>query len=402
VLAADTDAEARTAIGALGTSDLAGIAPKAAARVRATGNVTLSAPGSTIDGVTMASGDRFLADRQSTASQDGIYVWNGASTAATRAADLDAGAHARNVYLFISEGTDADKGFVCTNNASADVVGTDGLTFTQFSAADLSAYAALAAANVFTARQTFRFESGNYAQARVCAAVRHRCSAVGQNFGAALAFESDEIGGAVVEMGYVRARRNDDHRWVELLPSRSNGTPPTAGLRCHCVGDVDAIYGVEAVVAASGGSPVLRPCVEGITTPDVNLTVAGLGAGGVRVGTRGTVIYDGTAQTTNDTVTTVWSATLADSTVYELEVVLVGRRATTAGRAVYRRRVVAYVESGSLTVETPDVIGTDFETTAGYDITIDASGTTLRVRATGDVGHTIRWNARVTLLSAST
>ena len=141
--------------------------------------------------------------------------------------------------------------------------------------------AVLAAANVFTAKQTFRFESGNYGQARICAAVRHRCSAVGQNFGAALAFESEEIGGAVVEMGYVRARRNDDHRWVELLPNRSNGTPPTAGLRCHSVGNVDAIYGVEAVVAASGGSPVLRPCVEGITTPDVDLTLTGLGAGGV-------------------------------------------------------------------------------------------------------------------------
>ena len=35
------------------------------------------------------------------------------------------------------------------------------------------------------------------------------------------------------------------------------------------------------VVAASGGSPVLRPCVEGITTPDVDLTLTGLGAGGV-------------------------------------------------------------------------------------------------------------------------
>ena len=136
-------------------------------------------------------------------------------------------------------------------------------------------------ANTFTEKQTLGFESGNYSQARVCAAVRHRCSAVGQGFGAALAFESQEIGGATTEMGSVRARRNDDHRWVELLPSRSNGTPPTAGLRCHCVGDVDAIYGVEAVVAASGGSPVLRPCVEGITTPDVDLTVTGLGAGGV-------------------------------------------------------------------------------------------------------------------------
>ncbi len=98
----------------------------------------------------------------------------------------------------------------------------------------------------------------------------------------------------------------------------------------------------------------------------------------------------------------MWSKALDDHTVYEVEIVLVGRRTDAAGRAVYRRRVVAYVESGTLTVETPDVVGTDVETTAGYDITIDNDGTTLRVRATGDTGHTLRWNARVTLLAAST
>lgn len=141
--------------------------------------------------------------------------------------------------------------------------------------------AVLGAANVFTEKQTLRFESGNATQARICAAVRHRCSVVGQNFGAALAFESEEIGGATTEMGYVRARRFDDQRWCELLPGRSNGTPPTAGFRCRSAGDVDAIYGVEAIVAASGGSPVLRPCTATLSTPDVDLTLTGLGAGGV-------------------------------------------------------------------------------------------------------------------------
>ena len=124
--------------------------------------------------------------------------------------------------------------------------------------------AVLASANTFTDKQTLRFESGNATQARICAAVRHRCSIVGQNFGAALAFESEEVGGATTEMGYVRARRNDDHRWVELLPNRSNGTPPTAGFRCRSAGDVDAIYGVEVIVAASGGGATHWPCTAKI------------------------------------------------------------------------------------------------------------------------------------------
>lgn len=63
---------------------------KDSVRAAATGNITLTAPGASIDGVTMAAGDRFLAHLQSTASAKGIYVWNGAAVTATRATDMDA------------------------------------------------------------------------------------------------------------------------------------------------------------------------------------------------------------------------------------------------------------------------------------------------------------------------
>ena len=78
-----------------------------------------------------------------------------------------------------------------------------------------------------------------------------------------------------------------------------------------------------------------------------------------------------------------------------------GRRSGTAGRAVYRRRVTAYVEAGSLTVGSPDTVGTDLESTAGYDITIASTGTTVQVKATGASGHTMAWTARVAIASAS-
>lgn len=110
-----------------------GLNIKAAVRVRAQGNITLSGPGATVDGIAMVSGDRFLADQQSTGTQDGIYVWNGAASAATRATDMAAGAHAKGAFTFVSEGTDADKGFVCTNDDGSDTVGTNALTFAQFS-----------------------------------------------------------------------------------------------------------------------------------------------------------------------------------------------------------------------------------------------------------------------------
>ncbi len=115
----------------------------------------------------------------------------------------------------------------------------------------------------------------------------------------------------------------------------------------------------------------------------------------------GASIETASVATTDGTVTTVWSKVLADSTVYELDITLVGRRSGTAGRAVYRRRVTAYVEAGTLTVGSPDTVGTDLESTAGYDITIASTGTTVQVKATGAAGHTMAWTARVAIASAS-
>lgn len=57
------------------------------ARVAATAQVTIASPPSTIDGVSLATGDRVLLTGQTTASQNGVYVWNGTGTAMSRATD---------------------------------------------------------------------------------------------------------------------------------------------------------------------------------------------------------------------------------------------------------------------------------------------------------------------------
>lgn len=104
---------------------------KQPARAASTGNLTLSAPGASIDGVSMVSGDRFLAKNQSTGSQNGIYVWNGSAVAATRATDADANAEVKaGLCLVVTEGTtNADKEFLLTTDDPI-VVGTTALTFT--------------------------------------------------------------------------------------------------------------------------------------------------------------------------------------------------------------------------------------------------------------------------------
>lgn len=97
-------------------------------RVRAQGNVNLATPGATIDGVTMAAGQEFMADQQSSNTEDGAYVWNGASVAATRSLKMPAGAKVGGMIVSIKEGTDGNKTAVITNDETADVVGTNGLT----------------------------------------------------------------------------------------------------------------------------------------------------------------------------------------------------------------------------------------------------------------------------------
>ncbi len=101
------------------------------ARVAPQGGVTIATPGATIDGVTMSVGDEFLAVNQSPSTQDGLYVYNGASTPATRSSALPLGAAARGVQVIVEEGTSADKVFLCTNNAGSDVVGTNDLVFRE-------------------------------------------------------------------------------------------------------------------------------------------------------------------------------------------------------------------------------------------------------------------------------
>lgn len=53
-------------------------------------NITIASPGASIDSIALAAGDRVLLAGQSTGSQNGIWVWNGAATPMTRPTDYAA------------------------------------------------------------------------------------------------------------------------------------------------------------------------------------------------------------------------------------------------------------------------------------------------------------------------
>jgi len=120
----------------------AGLDPKDSCKVTTTGNITLSGT-QTIDGVSVSAGDRVLVKDQTTASQNGIYICS--ADAWTRSTDMAVGSAAAGASMFIEQGTlNGDMGFVCTSNKGADVVGTNDLTFSQYTgASNITAGAAL-------------------------------------------------------------------------------------------------------------------------------------------------------------------------------------------------------------------------------------------------------------------
>ena len=101
-----------------------------------TANITISTAlnnGDTLDGVTLSNNDRVLVKNQSTASENGIYI---VGSSPARASDLATGADAAGMFTFVEQGTvNGDNGFVCTSNKGSAVVGTNNLTFAQFSGA---------------------------------------------------------------------------------------------------------------------------------------------------------------------------------------------------------------------------------------------------------------------------
>lgn len=101
-------------------------------RVASTANVTLSGPGSAIDGVTLSVSDRVLLKDQSTASQNGIYLFQGAASALTRATDADEAADYFGGFLvYVSQGTTLGTSIWRYTTVGAITLGSTSLTFTR-------------------------------------------------------------------------------------------------------------------------------------------------------------------------------------------------------------------------------------------------------------------------------
>ncbi len=109
-----------------------GLSWHGAVRFASTANVTLASPGTSFDGGTAAVGDRVLLKNQTTASQNGIYVYQGATSPMTLATDGTQGNLNSGAAFFVDEGTvNADTAWTLTT-INPITVGTTSLTFAKF------------------------------------------------------------------------------------------------------------------------------------------------------------------------------------------------------------------------------------------------------------------------------
>lgn len=107
-------------------SAIAPFTPKGSVRVATTANITLSGT-QTIDGVSVAIGERVLVKNQSTSSQNGVYLV--ASGSWTRATDFDTWAEIPGSWITVQEGsTNADTVWLSSANQGG-TLDTTSITF---------------------------------------------------------------------------------------------------------------------------------------------------------------------------------------------------------------------------------------------------------------------------------
>ncbi|MGW2222623.1 hypothetical protein ACWCSD_47165, partial [Nonomuraea sp. NPDC001684] len=106
---------------------------KGSVRAASTGNVPLATAPATLDGITLAAGDRLLLKDQTAAAENGLYVFAASGQALTRAGDADANSEVTpGLWVTVEEGTvNADTAWWITTNGPI-TVGTTAITFAKF------------------------------------------------------------------------------------------------------------------------------------------------------------------------------------------------------------------------------------------------------------------------------
>lgn len=106
----------------------------------------------------------------------------------------------------------------------------------------------------------------------------------------------------------------------------------------------------------------------------------------------------GTVQTTDGTETTCYTFTPSSNSTVDLDVVVIGHKSDHSQGGRYHRSAAVRTTGGTANLVglgTVDTIGVDKEDDIAWDVTVDVTGATARVRVTGAVGDTVTWRCKV-------
>ena len=107
--------------------------------------------------------------------------------------------------------------------------------------------------------------------------------------------------------------------------------------------------------------------------------------------------------TSDDAVTTLWSKTLNDATVYRMYVGIVARRSDSGTEnGIFERVFKVYRQGAGAVLGTVTTPWADDQTTMAGLITVDVSSNDIRVRVTGEAAKTFQWAAEIKYQPIST
>ena len=166
------------------------------------------------------------------------------------------------------------------------------------------------------------------------------------------------------------------------------------------------LQAANAVTSGNGGSVKIRAGDQagGNTEGSIELDAPGIiQLGDIANNTKGQnrAFVDAEVQTTDATVTTLLSQAIPSNVTYQVVANVVGNRSTSAEGASYLLMATVRNDAGTLAQVGATTVIASHEDVAGWDATIDVSGTNARVRVTGAASSTIEWYANVQLIGVS-
>lgn len=114
-------------------------------------------------------------------------------------------------------------------------------------------------------------------------------------------------------------------------------------------------------------------------------------------------IQVGTVTTTNATPAVVWSTTLSDYALQNINLTLIGKQTNNANYAKFNREFTLYKTTGS--VAFTDFINAyvpDYQSNGAWGFSLELSGSDLKLYATGSAGVNVFWKSQAIINSITT